>query len=250
MATDGRDAATRGVQIDAMLEARMKTETQGPADSESRKDAGKASCIIRSERLKESWEEATPKNVKRESEAGLLDRWEAQWQQFLKTVRSPQSRQGDAPLPGLAPRSDSPGEGTSNTRPLSPGEETELLSGINGETQHPVNNLLVKDQVDCWKVKEETPAEGDASWSHHHRFEIVVEEAGEKAAEVESSGESQKSWASSRLVGGGRSGGRALGGHQETEDLYQSKRSMGAPHYSCLHLEMWRQANKNRFSPL
>ncbi|XP_048345509.1 uncharacterized protein LOC125428850 [Sphaerodactylus townsendi] len=164
MATDGRDAATRGVQIDAMLEARMKTETQGPADSESRKDAGKASCIIRSERLKESWEEATPKNVKRESEAGLLDRWEAQWQQFLKTVRSPQSRQGDAPLPGLAPRSDSPGEGTSNTRPLSPGEETELLSGINGETQHPVNNLLVKDQVDCWKVKEETPAEGDARW--------------------------------------------------------------------------------------
>uniref|UniRef100_A0ACB8EFS3 Uncharacterized protein n=1 Tax=Sphaerodactylus townsendi TaxID=933632 RepID=A0ACB8EFS3_9SAUR len=139
----------------------MKMETQGSADSESGKDAVKASCIIRSERLKESWEEVTPENIKQEPEAGLHEHWEAQQH---KTVRSPQSRWGDALLPGLAPGGDSPGEGASNIRQLFPGEETELLSGISGDTRHPVNNLLVKYQVDCQKVKEETLAERDANW--------------------------------------------------------------------------------------
>ncbi|XP_060094608.1 uncharacterized protein LOC132571832 [Heteronotia binoei] len=120
--------------------------------------------------MEESWDGAIPEHVKREPEAGPHERWEAQWQQFLKTVQTPQSRLGDAPPLGLTPRDESAGKEASDIGlPLSEEKETQLLSSIGGETQHPVNTFLVKEHVDCQKVKEETLAEGDTSWDFERR---------------------------------------------------------------------------------
>ncbi|KAL8213288.1 UNVERIFIED_CONTAM: hypothetical protein K2H54_062045 [Gekko kuhli] len=166
MATGHRNAAIWGPQT----EPRMKMEMQGLMDSECGKDAGKGSHVIHPGSMEESWEGAIPEHIKREPEAGPHEHWEAQWQQFLKTVQTPQSGQGDTQLPGLTPRDDSPGEEVSDTGVPLPGEkETRLLPSIGGETEHPVNSFLVKEQVDSQKVKEETQAEGDANWDSERR---------------------------------------------------------------------------------
>ncbi|XP_061476023.1 zinc finger protein 586-like [Rhineura floridana] len=63
--------------------------------------AGESSCVLQVGILKQSSRETAPlQHVKQEPEEGLSSqRWEAQWQEFLKAVQSPCSGWGNLPLP-------------------------------------------------------------------------------------------------------------------------------------------------------
>ncbi|XP_048347396.1 uncharacterized protein LOC125429889 [Sphaerodactylus townsendi] len=138
-------------------------EERNPTDREPGKDADKGPHGS----MKEFLGEVAPDHVKQESEIGLRERWEVQWQQFLKAVQSPQSRQGNTQLPGFTIRSDSPNEGLFDIRPQPPREGvTQLLS----REANPTGRNLSPGTIAEYKTMKEENLNVEASRQHFRLF--------------------------------------------------------------------------------
>ncbi|XP_062979658.1 zinc finger protein 586-like [Elgaria multicarinata webbii] len=91
-------------------EPEMKMEEQESARPKSETASGRAGdppCVFQAGTLKHSPRGIILQQVKQEPEEGLASqRWEAQWQEFLRAVQSPQSGWGSPPLPEPAPWGD------------------------------------------------------------------------------------------------------------------------------------------------
>ncbi|XP_053146017.1 zinc finger and SCAN domain-containing protein 2-like isoform X1 [Hemicordylus capensis] len=102
----------------------------------------------------------TPHQVKEEPEEGLAQRWEVQWQEFLRTVAPPHSGWDTSPLP----KQPSPWDDTKAFLACFeqvaeacqwPKEEwvTRLLPALSGEAEHAFSSLQASDREDYGKVK-------------------------------------------------------------------------------------------------
>ncbi|ETE58272.1 hypothetical protein L345_16004, partial [Ophiophagus hannah] len=69
----------------------------------------KESCVVQAGGPTEIPRRGSPLQIKQEPEEGLAQRWEAQWQNFLKMVQAPHPGWGSSPLPELVAFSDSKG---------------------------------------------------------------------------------------------------------------------------------------------
>ncbi|XP_054834913.1 zinc finger and SCAN domain-containing protein 20-like [Eublepharis macularius] len=112
------------------------------------------------ESIGESQMAAAPKQIKCEPEEGLQERWEAQWQEFLKTLQAPDSGWGN---PQMA-KKPTPWEDAKAF--LASFEQvawacqwpcekwvTLLLPALNGEAEQAFCGLSVRDREDYGKVK-------------------------------------------------------------------------------------------------
>nr|XP_056713346.1 zinc finger protein with KRAB and SCAN domains 1-like [Euleptes europaea] len=135
-------------------------EEAGPTTGERSQRAEKASCGILAEK-KCLQRTSAQHNIKQEPGEGLVHHWEAQWQDFLKTV--------EAPHPGWAipqlleepttPWDDAKAFLTSFEQVAKacrwPREEwvTRLLPALSGEAEQAFSRLDVRDREDYGKVK-------------------------------------------------------------------------------------------------
>ncbi|XP_053146223.1 zinc finger protein 397-like [Hemicordylus capensis] len=88
----------------------MKMEEQelvGPKSETGSRRAGETPCVTQVGTLKLCFRGSAPQHVKQEPEEGVSSqRWEAQWQEFLKAVQSPPSGWGNSALPESVPWGD------------------------------------------------------------------------------------------------------------------------------------------------
>ncbi|XP_061469473.1 uncharacterized protein LOC133378875 [Rhineura floridana] len=113
--------------------------------------------------------------VKQEPEEGLQQRWESQWQEFLKTVEeSPLQERGGSQLPQPWPEDDTKGFQASLKRVTDdtqwPGGEDTVRSrpDVGGEPQEADQNLGSRVKVKEEILDEE--ADSEAQWQHFHQF--------------------------------------------------------------------------------
>nr|XP_056718895.1 zinc finger protein 773-like [Euleptes europaea] len=90
-----------GLQFQAPLEHRLKMEEKNPSCSRPAEGARRGPRVVQAGNAKEILRRVTPPQIKQEPDEGLAQRWEAQWQEFLKVVQSPQSGWGNPQLPEL-----------------------------------------------------------------------------------------------------------------------------------------------------
>uniref|UniRef100_A0A670HS51 Zinc finger protein 75D n=1 Tax=Podarcis muralis TaxID=64176 RepID=A0A670HS51_PODMU len=141
--------APSALRLQASRELRVKMEEKSlacgakPAEG-ARKDPRSAPAGGAREFLRR----VTPQQIKQEPDVGLAQRWEAQWQEFLKVVQSPHAGWGSSPLPELVAFKDPKGF------PASGGAAPQGFVRGGG-----------------WKVKEEVLEEDAASAeAQRHRF--------------------------------------------------------------------------------
>ncbi|XP_060094657.1 zinc finger protein ZFP2-like [Heteronotia binoei] len=140
----------------------MKMEEQDPArciQREESEDAGKDPHVLQRGSLREG--HTRVQLVKQEPCEGLLQHWEAQWQEFLKTVESPHSNWAipQVPKEPATPWSD-PKAFLATFEQVAeacqwPREEwaAQLLPALHGEAEEAFSRLKVKDREDYGKVK-------------------------------------------------------------------------------------------------
>lgn len=164
MATKDKDVLAAGL-LQAVQEKGMKGEEQSAAVSETGRGGGKRPHVIREESLRDLWERTVPEEVTWEQRKGLQQRWESQLQEFLKALESPPSERNNPQLLGPFPRNSSwafrsPFEGTSDTsqRPRSE-RNAQLMPSLDGEAHQIRRNMLVKDKLNCGKVKRQIMGE-------------------------------------------------------------------------------------------
>lgn len=167
MAAERTDPSYFGLHLVSALEPGVKMEKQDPTEPEPGKDGDKGPPIPQAGRMKEILEGAAPSHMKQEVEMGLHECWEAQWQQFLKTVQSSQSGQGDPQPPDLAPRGDSQKEGISNIGPQ-PLQER-VTQQLHREARPTGRNLPAKTDTDDKTTKQEN-LNAEAARQHFRQF--------------------------------------------------------------------------------
>ncbi|XP_015281207.1 PREDICTED: zinc finger protein 665-like [Gekko japonicus] len=103
---------------------------------------------------------AAPKQMKREPEEGLQQRWEAQWQEFLRMLQAPDSRWGNPRVAtGPTPWEDAKAFLASFEQVASacrwPHDKwvTLLLPALSGEAEQAFRSLSAQDREDYGKVK-------------------------------------------------------------------------------------------------
>ncbi|XP_042311515.1 zinc finger and SCAN domain-containing protein 23-like isoform X2 [Sceloporus undulatus] len=130
--------------------------------------------------------------IKQEPEEGLLQHWDAQWQEFLKTVDSPLSGWGATPLP----KEPTPWDDTQAFLVAFeqvaeacqwPKEEwvTRLLPALSGEAEQAFGRLDLKDKEDYGKVKAailRQDALARERWCHRFRHFCYQEAEGPRGA--------------------------------------------------------------------
>ncbi|XP_015263404.1 PREDICTED: zinc finger and SCAN domain-containing protein 31-like isoform X2 [Gekko japonicus] len=134
-------------------------EEQDPLKCTFRKRSEK-SHILQAAYVKDLLQRRTGEHIKQEPSEGSLQRWEVQWQEFLRTVDSPQSQWTVPHLPEKAsPWEDAKGFLTSFEQVAEacrwPQEEwaTRLLPALSGEAQQAFISLGARDREDYGKVK-------------------------------------------------------------------------------------------------
>ncbi|XP_066471642.1 zinc finger and SCAN domain-containing protein 31-like [Tiliqua scincoides] len=138
---------------------RVKLEEQDIAIPEVGGGSGsgrKSSLVVQSGSIQGFPQRMTLPQVKQEPGEVLPQRWEAQWQEFLKAVECPRLEWSnpqllDPPLWEDTKEFLSPSKGETNTGPSLQGEEdVKPLEGLHGAVEH---------EVDDRKMKEEIPGE-------------------------------------------------------------------------------------------
>ncbi|XP_053147372.1 uncharacterized protein LOC128343039 isoform X1 [Hemicordylus capensis] len=71
----------------------------GPETKENLAAGGRDPHVVQVGTIREFLTAATPRQIKKEPDEGLQQRWEAQWQEFLKAMQPPQSGWENPPLP-------------------------------------------------------------------------------------------------------------------------------------------------------
>ncbi|XP_053146165.1 zinc finger protein with KRAB and SCAN domains 7-like isoform X2 [Hemicordylus capensis] len=100
-----------------------------------------------------------PHQVKEEPEETLAQHWEVQWQEFLRTVKSPSLSWGEPHLPGPTPWEDAKAFLASFEQVAEacqwPKEEwaARLLPALSGEAEQAFDRMEARDRVDYGKVK-------------------------------------------------------------------------------------------------
>ncbi|XP_061476007.1 zinc finger protein 436-like isoform X2 [Rhineura floridana] len=167
MAAERRSVAAWAVQLDSVPEDGVKTEAaEDMSESDPGKAAVKGPLAIRLANMDRFWEETALDHIKREPEGGPQECWEAQWQRFLKGVRSAQPEPGNMQLGRDGPRDIDPQadlaplEGELDGR-LQPGRDqaAQVLPGPDRESHQPARSILATDKADFGEVKEEIPDE-------------------------------------------------------------------------------------------
>ncbi|XP_053149312.1 uncharacterized protein LOC128343907 [Hemicordylus capensis] len=173
----------------------VKMEEQdpgGPAPKEESEGTGKA--VLQVGRLQEFLQRIPGEQVKQEPEEGLLQHWDAQWQEFLKTVESPCS---GLAIPQLteepAPWDDTKAflasfEQVAEACQWPRGEwVTQLLPALSGEAKKAFDRLEIGDREDYGKVKAailRQDALARERWGHHFRHFCYQEAEGPRGAYI------------------------------------------------------------------
>ncbi|XP_007444479.1 zinc finger and SCAN domain-containing protein 31-like [Python bivittatus] len=94
--------------VQAAREKGVKMEKE-TACAKPAEGAQKGPCVVQAGGPRDMPRRVTPPQIKQEPDEGLAQRWEAQWQDFLKMVQAPHPGWGSPPLPELVAFSDSKG---------------------------------------------------------------------------------------------------------------------------------------------
>lgn len=137
--------STLGLQLQAALVQGVKME-KDPACAKTMEAARKQPRMVQTGNTREFLRRVTPPQIKQEPDEGLAQRWEDQWQEFLKVVQAPHSGWGNPQLPTLVAFNDSKGFQASGV-----GTQQAIGRGIG------------------WKVKEEV-LEEDSMETQRQRF--------------------------------------------------------------------------------
>uniref|UniRef100_A0ACB8EFK4 Uncharacterized protein n=1 Tax=Sphaerodactylus townsendi TaxID=933632 RepID=A0ACB8EFK4_9SAUR len=171
MAADQGILSNFGLHFQADVEhwrpPRMKTEEQRSSkEAEDLRGERKTPLVIQAGSIKEFLQRRPAQQLKKESTEALLQHWETQWQEFLKTVESPHSGWG---IPQLlvesTPWDDTKGFLASYEQVAEacqwPKEvwATRLLPALSGEAEQAFSRLDPRDREDYGKVPafEEKP---------------------------------------------------------------------------------------------
>uniref|UniRef100_A0A8C5WPZ5 Uncharacterized protein n=1 Tax=Laticauda laticaudata TaxID=8630 RepID=A0A8C5WPZ5_LATLA len=104
--------------VQAAQGKRVKMEEKETACARLAEQVQKESCVVQASGPSEIPRRGSPLQIKQEPDEGLAQRWEAQWQNFLKMVQAPHPGWGSSPLPELVAFSDSKGiQPSSGTTP-------------------------------------------------------------------------------------------------------------------------------------
>ncbi|XP_062977952.1 zinc finger protein 721-like [Elgaria multicarinata webbii] len=136
-------------------------DSQRPTEAERSQRTGKALFVNQAESLGEGLRRATAQHkVKQEPGEGLLHHWEAQWQEFLKTVESPHPGWGAPQLPEEPTPWDDTKVFLASFEQVAeacrwPKEEwaARLLPALSGEAEQAFSKLEAGDREDYGKVK-------------------------------------------------------------------------------------------------
>ncbi|XP_048346186.1 zinc finger protein 26-like [Sphaerodactylus townsendi] len=169
----------------------MKTEERDPGGSipmEESEEAEQTPHVTCGRRIQEFVPRIPVDLVKQEPCEGLLQQWDAQWQEFLKTVEAPDSSGGIAPFPEEpAPWDDTKAFLASFEQVAKacrwPRKEwvAQLLPALSGEAEQVFNRLEVSDREDYGKVKAAILRQDAAArerWCHHFRHFCYQEAEG------------------------------------------------------------------------
>ncbi|XP_032997910.1 zinc finger protein 445-like [Lacerta agilis] len=149
----------------------MKMEEQDPAGKGTRRNDPWA---LQPETVGEFLPRTLGEEIKQEPDEGSLQQWEAQWQEFLKTVESPPSGWVSPNLPEDA-WEDTKAFLASFEQVAKacrwPKEEwaARLLPALSGEAERAFDNLDATDREDYGKVKAAI-LRGDATWREEQRL--------------------------------------------------------------------------------
>ncbi|XP_061476534.1 zinc finger and SCAN domain-containing protein 31-like [Rhineura floridana] len=173
----------------------MKTEAQDKGGPVLRKELvgeGTALPATQLERIGDFLPSKPGEKVKQEPEEGLLQHWEAQWQEFLKTMESPHAHWAIPPLTEEpTPWEDAKGFLASFEQVAKacrwPKEEwaARLLPALCGEAELVFSRLDVQDRQDYGKVKAailRQDALAQERWCHHFRHFCYQEAEGPRGA--------------------------------------------------------------------
>ncbi|XP_062979651.1 zinc finger and SCAN domain-containing protein 16-like [Elgaria multicarinata webbii] len=131
----------------------------GPELEEGPGRAGKASRAVQLEYATDrpGWD--TSQEGKGEPSRGMQERWEAQWQEFLRTLQPLHATWGNPVMSEIAPWDDTKAflasfEQVAKAFRWPRGEwAARLLPGLSGEAEEAFQSLEARDQEDYWKVK-------------------------------------------------------------------------------------------------
>ncbi|XP_053158345.1 zinc finger and SCAN domain-containing protein 31-like isoform X1 [Hemicordylus capensis] len=171
----------------------VKMEEQDPGGSAPKEESeGTGKAVHQAGRLQEFLQRIPGEQVKQEPKEGLLQRWDAQWQEFLKTVESPCS---GLAIPQLteepAPWDDTKAflasfEQVAEACQWPRGEwVTQLLPALSGEAKKTFDRLEIGDREDYGKVKAailRQDALARERWGHHFRHFCYQEAEGPRGA--------------------------------------------------------------------
>ncbi|XP_054831576.1 zinc finger protein 436-like isoform X2 [Eublepharis macularius] len=117
--------------------------------------AGKGCLGAQAGGMKRVREGIAVERVKEEPDKGLPQRWEAQWQQFLKVVETPSSEEGHLELPGQQRYTGCSQSPLDASQQLIGDEVPQLLFGSLKKGQPPEDVSVAKDKAACKKIKDE-----------------------------------------------------------------------------------------------
>ncbi|XP_044308825.1 zinc finger protein 18-like [Varanus komodoensis] len=154
MTTEQGATRTLKVSLESVLKQRMKAEEPNPAEMEE--EAGRGRTSIQAVSTKGFWERKGSGHLKWKPLRGLPQPWEAQLQDFLKSMESSHSQGRDPHQSTLALRDGAPSEGSVDPRPhLRRAKQMQLPTSSGKEPQELEDGQLGKDTGACGKVKEE-----------------------------------------------------------------------------------------------
>ncbi|XP_061476280.1 zinc finger and SCAN domain-containing protein 31-like [Rhineura floridana] len=137
------------LRLQAARESGVKMEEKDPVcGAKQAEGVRKGPRAAQAASAREFLRRVTPQQIKQEPDEGLAQRWEAQWQEFLKVVQSPHTGWGNPPLPELVAFNDPKG-----------------FPASGGAAQQAFGRGC------SWKVKEEVPEEdAPSSEAQRQRF--------------------------------------------------------------------------------
>ncbi|XP_062977851.1 zinc finger and SCAN domain-containing protein 21-like [Elgaria multicarinata webbii] len=134
-------------------------ESAGPEVEERQEGAGKSTNVVHPEYRMERPGWRGSQETEGEPCQGMQQRWEAQWQELLKTLQSPHSAWGNLQLPEATPWDDTKAflasfEQVAKACRWPRGEwAARLLPALTGEAEEAFGSLEARDQEDYGKVK-------------------------------------------------------------------------------------------------
>ncbi|XP_053147577.1 zinc finger and SCAN domain-containing protein 23-like [Hemicordylus capensis] len=154
-------------------------EKENPAQwepGERSEGEGRIPHVVHSGTMGEICTGAAPQPVKQEAEEGLQQGWEAQWQEFLKTMESPHSEWRHTPRTMPGPQEDTKVfqptfHGTADASQWPRGEQvTQIVPGHNGEVPEAYKSLDYSGKIKEEILEEEDSISLETRRQHFRRF--------------------------------------------------------------------------------